>query len=66
MCKGFLPTCMSVHMCAVGPQEGAPHPSLGTRGLPRETRETFLLQKHEAALMAELWVDTYLTQETEE
>ena len=34
-------------------------------GSPKKTWET-LLQKHKAALMAELWVETYLTQETEE
>ena len=34
-------------------------------GLPKETRETSLMQKHEVALMAELGVNMYLTQETE-
>ena len=49
----------------VGPPFGVPYSNLGM-ALPQETRETSLMQLHEAVLISELREDSYLTQETEE
>jgi hypothetical protein len=60
--SGYIPKS---GIAGVGPQEGAPTQVLG-RGVTQRNTRDLPVAKAQAALMAELWVNTYLTQETEE